>query len=399
MVRIRGSAALAAVLAIVVFTPSAVAGDYVPGQVIVKFRSGASAAQQALALERAGVVGTLGEISGLGSKVVRVTGDARDAAAALRASSAVEYAEVDKILTAAAIPDDTQFGEQYALDVIKAPEGWDLAGLGAFPATGGVKVGIIDTGIDRSHPEFAGRVSNCAQSTTLFGVGGEIRSGCDDVDGHGTKVAGILGAKANNGIGVAGVAFNSPLAICRALEDGIGRGSTSNVVKCLGWLRSKGAKVISMSFGGASSTTLHNAIKSAWNNGYGAVLLAAAGNDGGYGTIYPAGYPEVMAVASTDAADGWGTSNHNADVEVAAPGVSILSTTPGGGYAYGTGTSAAAPYAAGVAALVRYRYPQMTAAATRDRLTWATDDLGAPGRDSYYGFGRVNLCKALGGTC
>ena len=135
----------------------------------------------------------------------------------------------------------------------------------------------------------------------MFGVGGEIRSGCDDEDGHGTKVAGILSAKANNGIGIAGIAFNSPLAVCRALEDGLGRGSTSNVVNCLNWLRNRGAKVISMSFGGANSTTLQNAVRAAWNDGYGAVLLAAAGNDGGYGTLYPAGYPEVVSVASTDA--------------------------------------------------------------------------------------------------
>jgi thermitase len=311
----------------------------------------------------------------------------------------VEYAEVDKILTAASVPNDTQFAEQYALGVIKAPQGWDLAGLGAFPSTGGVKVGIIDTGIDSSHPEFAGRISNCGQSTSLFGVNGAVRAGCDDLDGHGTKVAGILGAKANNGQGVAGVAFNSPLAICRALEDGIGRGSTSNVVNCLSWLRSKGAKVISMSFGGASSTALQNAVSKAWNNGYGAVLLAAAGNDGGYGTLYPAGYEQVISVTATDAADGWASANHNADVEVAAPGDSILSTNRGGGYAYGSGTSAATPYAAGVAALMRLKYPGATAAQIRNGLTGTTDDLGAPGRDAYYGFGRVNLCKAMGGTC
>jgi thermitase len=212
-------------------------------------------------------------------------------------------------------------------------------------------------------------------------------------------VAGILGARANNGVGVTGVAFNSPLAICRALEDGLGRGSTSNVANCMGYVRSKGAKVISMSFGGGSSNTLYDAVKSAWNNGYGAVLLAAAGNDGGYGEIYPAGYSQVISVASTDAADGWGGSNRNGDVEVSAPGVGILSTTLSGGYGTGSGTSAATPYAAGVAALMRQKYPGTTAAYIRNRLVSATDDLGEPGRDPYYGFGRVNLCKAMGGAC
>jgi thermitase len=378
---------------------SASGAGYVPGQVIIKFREGTSTSERAAVLARAGAVDTLGRIRGVGADVVRVTSDAKDAAAELRGFAAVDYAEVDKILKVAAVPNDPQFGEQYALDLIDAPEGWDHAGLGAFPTTGGAKVGIVDTGIDRSHSEFSGRVSNCAQSTSFLTISSGIRDGCSDVDGHGTQVAGILGARANNSQGIAGVAFNSPLAICRALEDGLGRGSTSNVANCIGWVRSKGAKVISMSFGGGSSTTLHNAVKSAWNNGYGAVLLAAAGNGGGYGEIYPASYDEVISVASTGPADvWWDGSNHNADVEVSAPGVDILTTTLGGGYATGTGTSAATPYAAGVAALMRQRYPGATAAHIRNGLTWATDDLGEPGRDPYYGFGRVNLCKAMSGA-
>jgi thermitase len=390
---------LAAVLATTMVASSAQAGDYVPGQVIVKFREGTSSTRQAAALAKVGAIDTGGRVRELGSKIVRVTGDAKEAAALLQSTSGVEYAEVDKILTATAVPNDPMFAEQYGLDVINAPQAWDRAGLGAFPTSGGAKLGIIDTGIDRSHPEFSSRVSNCAQSTAFMGLGGAIREGCTDTDGHGTQVAGIAGARANNGVGIAGVAFSSPLGICRALEDGIGRGSTSNVVNCLSWLRSKGAKVISMSFGGASSTTLQNAIKSAWNNGYGAVLVAAAGNEGGYSTLYPAGYAEVISVASTDSVDGWGTSNHNADVEMSAPGVGILSTARGGGYTTGTGTSAATPFVAGAAAVLRRMYPTETAAAIRNRLTTTAHDLGEPGRDAYYGFGRVDLCAATGGAC
>jgi len=399
LVRTRRIAAVAAFLGAMTVVPSSPAAEYVPGQVIVKFQEDVSTTREAAVLARVGAIDTLGRVKGIGSKVVQVTGNAKEAAAALEESSAVEYAEVDKILTAASVPNDPLFGDQYALPLTHAPEGWDLAGLGAFPATGGTKVAVIDTGIDRSHPEFSGRVSNCVQSTSFLTLSSGIKAGCDDIDGHGTKVAGILGAKANNGAGITGVAFNSPLAICRALEDGLGRGSTSNVANCISYVRSKGAKVISMSFGGGSSNTLYDAVKSAWNNGYGAVLLAAAGNDGGNGEIYPAGYSQVIAVASTDAADGWGGSNHYVDVELAAPGVDILSTTLGGGYATGTGTSAATPYAAGVAALMRQKYPGATAVQIRDGLAYATDDLGEPGRDPYYGFGRVNLCKAMGGAC
>ena len=386
-------------LGTITLVPSPAAADYVPGRVIVKFHEGVSVTREAAVLARVGAADTLGRIDGIGSKIVQVPGDEKAVAAALERSSAVEYAEVDKILTAAAVPNDPLFGEQYALPLTHAPEAWDLAGLAAFPATGGTKVGIIDTGIDRSHPEFSGRVANCAQSTSFLTVSSGIKSGCTDVDGHGTMVAGILGARANNAQGISGVAFNAPLSICRALEDGLGRGSTSNVVNCMSYVRSKGARVISMSFGGGHSTTLQEAVKKAWNNGYGSVLLAAAGNDGGYGALYPAGYDEVIAVAATDAADGWGGSNHYVDVELSAPGVDIRTTKLGGGYTTGTGTSASTPYAAGVAALMRQKYPGATAAHIRNGLAYATDDLGDPGRDSYYGFGRVNVCMAVGGAC
>lgn len=390
----RRIAVVAAFLGIV--TPAS-AEQHVPGQVIVKFEDGTSLARQSTVLARAGAVDTIGELRGIGADLVRVTGGAKDAAAALSQSAAVEYAETNKILSAASTPNDPLFGDQWGLTAISAPSGWDAAGLGGFPSTGGVKVGVIDTGIDRSHPEFAERISNCVESTSLLLMNSGIKAGCDDENGHGTEVAGILAATADNGVGIAGVAFDSPIGVCRALEDGLGRGATSNVVNCLDWLYSKGAKVISMSFGGPSSTALYDAIKRAWNSGNGAVLLAAAGNDGGSSMLYPAGYSQVVSVAATDQLDAWGGSNRNADVEVAAPGVDILSTRLGGGYTYGSGTSAATPFAAGVAAVMRQKYPGATAAQIRNGLDYATVDLGDPGRDSTFGFGRVSLCRATGG--
>ncbi len=389
----RRIAVVAAFLGIV--TPAS-AEQHVPGQVIVKFEEGTSLARQSTVLARAGAIDTIGQLRGIGAHLVRVAGSPREAAAELAQSAAVEYAETNKILTAAATPNDPLFGDQWGLATLGAPRGWDGAGLSAFPSTGGVKVGVIDTGIDRSHPEFAGRISNCVESTSLLMMNNGIKAGCDDEDGHGTQVTGILAATANNGTGVAGVAFNSPIGVCRALEDGLARGATSNVVNCLDWLYSKGAKVISMSFGGPSSTALYDAIKRAWNSGNGAVLVAAAGNDGGSGALYPAGYPQVVSVAATDQLDAWAGSNRNADVEVAAPGVDILSTARGGGYTSGSGTSAATPFAAGVAAVLRQKYPTSTAAQIRTRLDSATVDLGAPGRDSTFGFGRVSLCRATG---
>ena len=142
----RRIAVVAAFLGIV--TPAS-AEQHVPGQVIVKFEDGTSLARQSTVLARAGAVDTIGELRGIGADLVRVTGGAKDAAAALSQSAAVEYAETNKILSAASTPNDPLFGDQWGLTAISAPSGWDAAGLGGFPSTGGVKVGVIDTGIDR----------------------------------------------------------------------------------------------------------------------------------------------------------------------------------------------------------------------------------------------------------
>jgi subtilisin family serine protease len=215
-------------------------------------------------------------------------------------------------------------------------------------------------------------------------------------------VAGTLAAKANNATGVAGVDFNATLLICKALRGGAGVGLTSDVANCITWAHAHGAKVISMSLGGGESTTLQQAVRGAWENGgaNGSVLVAAAGNDGDSTVSYPAGYAEVVSVAATDQNDAKASfSNTNGDVEVAAPGVDILSTIPGGQYGRLSGTSMATPHASGVTGVLWQLFPTDTAAGIRNRLDAAVDDIGAAGRDQSFGFGRVNFCKAAGGGC
>jgi thermitase len=384
---------------------SAQPSSYDAHTIIVQFRPGVTAAQRAQALGGAQVQTT---IRRLGASVVKVAGDPAARAAALQRSPLVQYAEVNRILRTTAIPNDPRFGELYGLNNtgqtggtpdadIDAPEGWDAAGLGAFPATGGAKVGIVDTGILASHEDLAGKVADCAQSRGLLGlVGGTLQEGtCADDNGHGTHVAGTITANANNGKGVTGVSFDSPLTICRALGGSLGSGSTADVANCITWAADKGAKVISMSLGGGDSTTLHNAVQYAWKNGTGALVVAAAGNDGDATLEYPAAYPEVVSVAATDNRDQRASfSNANSDVEVSAPGVNVLSTYNDGGYRTLSGTSMATPHASGVAAVIFTKNPGITAAQARSKLDAAVDDLGTPGRDPQYGFGRVNLAKA-----
>ncbi len=375
----------------------AASSGHVPHAVIVKYQAGTSSTA-VTSLE--GLVGTqrlLGRVTANGARVIQVAGSAQAAADRLNRSARVEYAEVDRVMSATAVPNDARFGELYGLNNtgqtggtpdadVDGPEGWDAAGVGTFPATGGVKVGIVDTGIDKTHEDLSGKTVNCAATTAgvLGVIGGDPvpteSRGCADDNDHGTHVAGTIAAKANNGVGVAGVSFDSPLGICKALHGALGVGSTSAVANCITYLASKGNKVISMSLGGGDSTTLRQSVQQAWNGGNGSLLIAAAGNDGDGTLNYPAAYPEVVSVAATDDDDQRASfSNANSDVEVAAPGVDILSTKRGGGYVKFSGTSMATPHVAGVAAVIARRGG--TPGAWRTKLDAAVDDLGAPGRD------------------
>src|SRR5215210_6969788 len=340
----RGILGLIGLLALMVgFTGTAQAAKYDDDTVIVKFAGAVSSAQRAALFDTAGVTGKVGSVAGVGAQVVSVQGDPAVVARRLNRSALVSYAEPNFILRATAIPNDPMFSQLYGLNNtgqtggrvdadIDAPEGWDAAGLGSFPASGGVRIGIVDTGIDQTHPDLSGKTVGCADS-----IGGTVIEGaCFDDSLHGTHVAGTIAAKANNATGVAGVAFNASLVICKALRGGAGVGLTSDVANCITWTHSKGAKVISMSLGGGQSATLQAAVANAWEGGAatGSVLVAAAGNDGNSTVSYPAGYSQVVSVAATDHNDAKAPfSNTNADVEIAGPGVDVLSTIPGGQYA------------------------------------------------------------------
>src|SRR3954452_11505942 len=369
--------------------PAAAQAD---SSVIVKYKSGAAAKSKSAAADRAGLSTVLGAVEANRAQVVKVSGDPAAAAAVLNRSATVEYAEPNLELHTLGVPNDARFGELYGLNNpndadMDAPEGWDLAGYPNIPST---TVGIVDTGIDATHEDLAGKVVACASVGLLSS---RVTEGtCTDQNDHGTHVAGTIAAKANNGVGVAGVSYNSSLAICRALN-AAGSGTTSGVANCITYLAGKGVKVISMSLGGGASTTLQSAVTKASKT---SLIIAAAGNDGDATLNYPAAYSEVVSVAATDANDARASfSNATADVEIAPAGVNVLSTKRGGGYVKFSGTSMATPHVSGVAALIAAKNPSFTPAQIRAKLDTAVDDKGAPGRDPQYGFGRVNLVKAL----
>jgi subtilisin family serine protease len=269
------------------------------------------------------------------------------------------------------------------------PWGIDRVWSGVQPAASGsgVRVAVLDTGIDLFHPDLKDHI--IGNKTFVSGT-----SSAMDDNGHGTHCAGTIGA-IDNDIGVVGVAPNAALLAVKVM-DSRGSGYWSTVAAGIDWARRSGANIISMSFGGSSSSSdLSGACSSAESSGV--LLVAAAGNSGDGDTAtneisYPAGLSSVVSVAATEPNDAVaGFSNSNADVEFAAPGSDVLSTVSGGSYAAWAGTSMATPHVAGLAA-VRWSALGATSGRTvRDDLKNHVVDLGDPGRDNGYGYGRIGL--------
>ncbi|MDP2692984.1 MAG: S8 family peptidase [bacterium] len=256
----------------------------------------------------------------------------------------------------------------------------------------GIKVAVIDTGIDADHPDLAVNIKG-GINFVAKGRRGADPSKWDDDNGHGTHVAGTI-AGVNNTIGVVGVAPNAQLYAVKSL-DSRGSGYLSDIIAGLEWAVANNMDVVNMSLGTTSDIqAFHDAVDATYSAGV--VLVAAAGNSGDgdpntNNVEYPAKYLSVIAVGATDISDGspyW--SSDGEEVEVSAPGVNIYSTYKGGVYATMSGTSMASPHVAGVVALLLESNPLLIPADVRSVLQTTADNLGAPGRDNVYGYGLVD---------
>lgn len=296
---------------------------------------------------------------------------------------------------------------------IDAPEAWNLATDAST-----VVVGVIDTGIDYTHPDLAANMWINPGEIAGNGLDDDGNGYVDDVNGinailntgdprddhyHGTHVSGTIGGVGNNGIGVVGVAWNVKLMGLKFLNSS-GAGATSDAIKCINYGRLMGAKILSNSWGGGGfSQALYDAINAA--NLAGVVFVAAAGNSGAdndAGGFYPANYslPNVIAVASSDANDlRSGFSNYGyRTVEIAAPGSNIYSTYPNGTYSNLSGTSMATPHVSGALALLRAYRPELTSPTQLiNRIVQSSDALPAFASNTFSG-GRLNLYNALAGV-
>ncbi len=265
----------------------------------------------------------------------------------------------------------------------------------AWPTTigQGIKVGIIDTGISNNHPDLLANVKGGVNTINS-------RRSWNDDNGHGTHVAGTVAA-VNNTVGVVGVGPQVSLYAIKVLNAS-GSGYLSDVIEGLDWAIQNKMQVVNMSLGAVSDVqSFHDAVERV--NNAGITQVAAAGNSGG-SVGYPAAYSEVMAVSATDQNNviaSW--SSRGAEVDLAAPGVSIYSTYKGTGYATLSGTSMATPHVTGSAALVLSVLAKCdlnsdgkcSPAEVKQRLETTATDLGLSGPDNLYGYGLVNAQKAV----
>src|SRR4051794_33465768 len=319
------------------FAAGAQAADPSDASYLVTFVSGTSASEQDSAISSAGA-SDLSSVDALRLHTVAASSAAADA---LRADSSVASVEADKVRNVSATVSDPGYTSQWSLSKI----GWDQL-FGSVNPVGTATVAVLDTGINSSHEDLAGKV---VPGTSILDP---FNDGTTDPNGHGTEMAGIVAASADNGVGIAGVGYAGVNVMPVTVLNAGGYGQDSDIIQGVVWAADHGADVILMSFANTGfSQGLQDAIDYAWSKG--AVLVAAAGN-GGIDTVnFPAGDRGVVGVANTDENDALNaSSNYGQDVFMAAPGTDIY-TTGLGGYATVTGTSASAAEVAGSAALMK----------------------------------------------
>lgn len=365
-------------------------GEIIPGEVIVRFAP-QSDEQVSLASVNA-LSADVDPISGLVNVAV-TPGQEADVIAQLEAQGEVVYATFNYRVQAFETPDDPFIGSQWAFTDddsfgIGLPAGWDIE-----TGDGEIIIAVIDSGADLDHPDL---VDNLMSGYNFLTDGATPP---DDDNSHGSHVSGVAAARANNGIGIAGVSWNARIMPLKMLDNS-GNGDTEDIARAIYYAVDNGAKIINMSLGSASSSApcgwddVEEAITYAAENGV--LMFAASGNRGRRGVTCPAAYEQVIAVGASDTTgDRASLSNWGPNLDLIAPGVNIYSTMPGGSYSTKSGTSMATPHVAGAAALIWSFKPDLTAAEVETMLLDSATDLQYEGWDNFTGHGRLNVQKAL----
>jgi thermitase len=361
---------------------------YVAGELLVAYEPGTSEEAEETVVRRSGAR-TLENLPGEvrlvsfpairreASEAVRERALAR-ALAYLGHKAAVEAVDYNYLREPYFIPNDPMLANQWGLISARFGGAWNDA------KGGRAKVAIVDSGAYSNHPDI-GRI--IAQRDFV-----EDDAVADDDNGHGTHVTGIAGALTDNGKGVAGGCFDCELLIAKVMGR-IGFTTDSRIVKGINWSANHGADVVNLSLGGSGdSSVLRTAVDRAY--GRGALVVAAAGNEGTNVPQYPAAYSKVIAVSATTADGRLARYSSRGDwVDLAAPGTDILSTSNSGGYDRMSGTSMSAPFVSGLAGLLASR--GMSADSIRQSMQTTAKDLGPAGDDPQFGHGRIDADNAV----
>ncbi len=350
------------------------------GKVLIQLKSGVTTE------EMTGLLATLGftaEDSGtaIGALLVDVpAGQELETAALLQSTNGVAYAQ--PVYTASAlglVPNDPFYSLQSNLAAINAEEGWQY-----FTGSSGMIVAVIDTGVDLTSADFAGRLVEGYDFVNYD-------STPMDDNGHGSHVAGIMAATGNNDFGIAGLDWSAKIMPVKVL-DSTGHGSDLNVYRGILYAVDHGAKVINLSLGfNGYSYLVESAVNYAYQHGV--TVVASSGNTGGQVT-FPANLPHVIAVGAVDDWENRAVySNYGNELDLVAPGNNIFSLT-NTGFTYKTGTSMAAPQVAGLASLLRGLHP-LTNDQTESIIKSASKDLGTTGWDMYFGNGLIQVRESM----
>lgn len=302
-------------------------------------------------------------------------------AAELLATGEYEYVHPNWICYPAAVPNDPQYGSQWHLPQIGADFAWDIS-------TGepSMIIAFVDSGVDVDHADLQARLTSGYNSVNRLA---EIDGGLvSDVNGHGTAVAGSAAAITNNNVGVAGVAWDAALMPIRTSNNSDGTASLSNILNGAQWAVDHGASVVTISFTGVQSPSVNTTGQYVRDNG--GLMCYAADN---YNTDHSGwDHPAVIVVGATTASDTKASfSSYGRGVDVFAPGVSILTTTNGGGYGSASGTSFATPITAGAVSVIWSVDPNRPPQDVEQFLFNGCLDLGEPGDDEYWGHGRIDV--------
>ncbi|MCX6612388.1 MAG: S8 family serine peptidase [Acidobacteria bacterium] len=360
--------------------PLAFAQTPVPGRLLVGFRANVLPSQAQAVISAHGARSSR-QIGSFPIHIVELppAANANAVANAFRGRAEVQFTESDMLLPPVQVtPNDPSYSSQWHLPKIEAPSAW-LTSKGSSA----IQIAILDTGVDPGHSDL---YTKLVSGWNFFDNNSDSR----DVYGHGTKVAGTAAALSNNGIGGAGVSWNSLIMPIR-VTDASGYATYSDLAAGLIWAADRGARVANMSFDVTGSSTVSSAAQ--YFQSKGGVVVSSAGNSGTASTLAPS--PYIITVSATDPNDAiysWSTTGNR--VTLSAPGC-VFTTFNGNTYGSACGTSFSSPVVAGVAALLLATNPNLTPAQVVAILQSSSDDLGSIGLDPIFGYGRVNANKAL----